>query len=46
MYYHSRLTQFLEILRAHKKAIEEQYHVSSLAVFGSYVRHEEKKQVI
>jgi len=36
------LANFKAILREQLPALTEQYHVASLEVFGSYVRHEEK----
>jgi hypothetical protein len=37
-----RLEKFKAILREQLPMLAEQYHVVSLEVFGSYVRHEEK----
>ena len=39
----SNLQKFKSILRENFPALKEQYHVATLEVFGSYVRHEEKK---
>jgi predicted nucleotidyltransferase len=39
---HIDLDHCLEVLRRHLPYLEEQFHVRSLGVFGSYVRHEEK----
>ena len=39
----SRLQKFMEILREQLPTLGEQYNVATLEVFGSYVRHEEKK---
>ncbi len=36
------LARFLNVLRAQLPEISERYHVRSLGVFGSYVRHEQK----
>ncbi len=36
------LTQIIERLRQHLPRLAEQYHVRSLGVFGSYVRHEQR----
>ena len=38
----NRLDKFKAILREQIPALAEQYHVATLEVFGSYVRHEEK----
>lgn len=38
-----RLQKFVEILRENKSYLVEQYHVATLEIFGSYVRHEERK---
>lgn len=36
------LDKFKTILHKQLPTLEEQYHVATLEVFGSYVRHEEK----
>jgi len=33
----------MDILREQRPFLAEQYHVSTLEVFGSYVRHEQRK---
>lgn len=38
----NRLEKFKAILLEQLPALEKQYHVATLEVFGSYVRHEEK----
>jgi predicted nucleotidyltransferase len=38
-----RLQKYMDILREQFPALTEQYHVSTLEVFGSYVRHAERK---
>ncbi len=38
----NRLEKFKAVLREQLPLLTEQYHVASLEVFGSYVRHEEK----
>ncbi|MBN8656425.1 MAG: nucleotidyltransferase family protein [Anaerolineae bacterium] len=40
----TRLQKYLEILREKKPYLVEQYHIASLEVFGSYIRHEEHKK--
>lgn len=40
----SRLQKFMEILREQRPILAEQYHVASLELFGSYVRHEQSKK--
>jgi len=42
MLHKSRLENFKAILRKNLPILAEQYHVATLEVFGSYVRHEEK----
>lgn len=37
------LQKFKSILRENFPALKEQYAIATLEVFGSYVRHEEKK---
>lgn len=39
----SRLQKYKDILRESLPMLAEQYHVSTLELFGSYVRHEERK---
>lgn len=39
----TRLQKYMDILREHLPTLAEQYHVATLEVFGSYVRHEERK---
>lgn len=36
------LEQIMAILRRHWPSLATEYHVRSMGVFGSYVRHEEK----
>lgn len=38
----TRLQGYIEILRQQRPFLAEQYHVATLEVFGSYVRHEER----
>lgn len=38
-----RLQQFMNILREQSSLLAEQYNVATLEVFGSYVRHEQRK---
>lgn len=38
----NRLDKFKAILREQFPMLVEQYHVATLEIFGSYVRHEEK----
>ena len=38
------LARFVRVLQEHLPEITKQYHVKSLGVFGSYVRHEEKRR--
>jgi predicted nucleotidyltransferase len=40
---HIDLDLCLDVLRRHLPDLEEHFHVRSLGVFGSYVRHEEKE---
>ena len=42
MSHKNRLGKFKAILHEQLPALAEQYHVATLEVFGSYVRHEEK----
>ncbi|MEW6238394.1 MAG: nucleotidyltransferase domain-containing protein [Candidatus Omnitrophota bacterium] len=35
------LAQFIQLLRQEIPALRERYHVESLSIFGSYVRHEQ-----
>lgn len=39
----TRLQKFMEILRQQRPVLAEQYNVASLELFGSYVRHEQRK---
>lgn len=39
----TRLQKYIEILREKKPYLAEQYHVATLEIFGSYIRHEERK---
>lgn len=39
----TRLQKFMEILRKQQPTLAEQYNVATLEVFGSYVRHEQRK---
>lgn len=39
----TRLQKLMEILRQQRPMLAEQYNVATLEVFGSYVRHEQKK---
>jgi predicted nucleotidyltransferase len=39
----TRLQKFMEILRQQRPMLAEQYNVTTLEVFGSYVRHEQRK---
>ncbi|GJQ34129.1 MAG: nucleotidyltransferase family protein [Anaerolineales bacterium] len=39
----TRLQKFMEILREQSPFLAEQYHVATMELFGSYVRHEERK---
>ncbi len=39
----TRLQKFMEILRQQRPMIAEQYNVATLELFGSYVRHEQRK---
>lgn len=41
---HLDLDRFLLQLRQHLPELEERFHVRSLGVFGSYVRHEESPE--
>ena len=38
------LEQLKEIIRAHRKELEETYKVKNIAVFGSFVRNEQNAQ--
>ena len=38
-----QIEYFIAILKQHKQELVRQYKVKSLGVFGSYVRHEQKK---
>jgi predicted nucleotidyltransferase len=38
-----RLQKFMEILREQKPYLAGQYHVATMEIFGSFVRHEERK---
>ncbi len=40
----SRLQKFMSILREQRPMLAEQYNVATLEVFGSYVRHEQRKK--
>ncbi len=37
------LTRIIELLRQQMPRLAEQYHVRSLGVFGSYVRHQQQR---
>ena len=37
-----KLTQFINQLKAMQTVLTEKYHVASLGIFGSYIRHEQK----
>lgn len=39
----TRLQKYMGILREQLPSLAEQYNVATLEVFGSYVRHEERK---
>jgi len=39
----SRLQKFMDVLRQQRSTLAEQYNVATLEVFGSYVRHEQRK---
>ena len=39
----TRLQKYIELLRQQRSLLAEQYHVDTLEVFGSYVRHEERR---
>ena len=39
----NRLQKFMDILREQRPLLAEQYNVASLELFGSYVRHEQRK---
>jgi predicted nucleotidyltransferase len=39
----TRLQKIMEILRQQRPMLAEQYNVATLEVFGSYVRHEQRK---
>ncbi len=39
----TRLQKFMEILRQQRPMLAEQYNVATLELFGSYVRHEQRK---
>ena len=39
----TRLQKYIEILRKQHSFLAEQYNVATFEVFGSYVRHEERK---
>jgi len=39
----TRLQKFMEILRQQLPSLAEQYNVATMEVFGSYVRHEQRK---
>ena len=38
------LEEIKEIIRSHKEELEERHRVKSIAIFGSYVRGEEKEE--
>jgi hypothetical protein len=38
------LEEIKEIIRSYREELEERYRVSSIAIFGSYVRGEQKKE--
>ena len=38
------LEEIKEIIRSHREELEERYRVKSIAIFGSYVRGEEKEE--
>ena len=39
----SKLQKYMSILRDQLPSLAEEYHVSTLEVFGSYVRHEQRR---
>jgi predicted nucleotidyltransferase len=39
----SRLQKFMDILHEQRPLLVEKYNVASLELFGSYVRHEQRK---
>jgi uncharacterized protein len=39
----TRLQKFMQILREQTPALTTEYNVATLEVFGSYVRHEQRK---
>ena len=39
----SRLQGFIQILREQRPRLMEQYNVAALEIFGSHIRHEERK---
>ena len=39
----SKLQKYMELLHKSLPDLVEQYHVATLEVFGSYVRHEQRK---
>ncbi len=39
-----RLEELKKIINEHKKKLEEEYKVKSIAIFGSYVRNEQNKK--
>lgn len=43
MAHKTRLQKIMQILRGQIPTLMEQYNVATLEVFGSYVRHEQKK---
>lgn len=43
MKHNDRLQKFMDMLRRELPTLAEQYNVASFEVFGSYVRHEQRK---
>jgi uncharacterized protein len=39
----TRLQKMMEVLRQQTPSLAEQYNVATLEIFGSYVRHEQRK---
>ncbi len=39
----SKIEKIKEIIRKNKGLLAEEYNVSSIGIFGSYVRHQQKK---
>lgn len=38
------IKEIIEIIRKHKKELEEKFKVKSIAIFGSYVRNEQSEK--